>query len=48
MQNVKTVCNQEGDAALVSDNVRPYPEVPVAVVGEVFQYEYAWACSKNV
>ncbi|KAI0870315.1 hypothetical protein GGS24DRAFT_475726 [Hypoxylon argillaceum] len=48
VQNVKTVCNQEGDAALVSDNVRPYPEVPVAVVGEVFQYEYAWACSKNV
>ncbi|KAI8628990.1 hypothetical protein F5Y19DRAFT_476082 [Xylariaceae sp. FL1651] len=47
VQNVKQVCVQEGDAALVYDNVRPYPRVPVAVVGEVFQYEYAFACSKN-
>ncbi|KAI1202863.1 hypothetical protein F5X97DRAFT_285974 [Nemania serpens] len=47
VQNVKKVCNQSGDAALAYENVRPYPEVPVVVVGEVFQYEYAWACSKD-
>ncbi|KAI8955637.1 hypothetical protein F4801DRAFT_274123 [Xylaria longipes] len=47
VQNVKKACNQEGDAALVETARRPYPEVPVTVVGEVFQYEYAWACSKN-
>ncbi|KAJ2974882.1 hypothetical protein NUW58_g8515 [Xylaria curta] len=42
------VCNQEGDAALVHTVTRPYPEVPVAVVGEVFQYQYAQVCAKNV
>ncbi|KAI1756874.1 hypothetical protein F4782DRAFT_526549 [Xylaria castorea] len=48
VQNVKKVCDQEGDAALNHGPSRPYPEVPVAVVGEVFQYEYAFACSKNI
>ncbi|KAI0456241.1 hypothetical protein F5B21DRAFT_502437 [Xylaria acuta] len=48
VQNIRKVCNQEGDAALVYGVSRPYPEVPVAVVGEVFQYEYAFACSKNI
>ncbi|KAI0097900.1 hypothetical protein GGR51DRAFT_454684 [Nemania sp. FL0031] len=48
VENVKSVCNQPGDAALVSQRQLPRPEVPVAVVGEIFQYEYAWACSKNV
>ncbi|KAI3324625.1 hypothetical protein HD806DRAFT_50781 [Xylariaceae sp. AK1471] len=48
VQNVKQVCNQEGDAALVHGAARPYQEVPVAVVGEVFQYEYAWMCSRNI
>ncbi|KAI1128776.1 hypothetical protein F5Y10DRAFT_239872 [Nemania abortiva] len=48
VQNVKSACNQDGDAALVSQNQRPYPEVPVAVVGEVFQYQYTDSCSKNV
>lgn len=46
VRNVNNVCTQDGDAALVYDS-RPYPEVPVAVVGEVFQYEYAFACSKD-
>ncbi|KAI0446537.1 hypothetical protein F4803DRAFT_19067 [Xylaria telfairii] len=48
VQNVKKVCNQKGDAALVHGASRPYPEVPVAVVGEAFQYEHAFACSKNI
>ncbi|KAI0467119.1 hypothetical protein F4859DRAFT_276742 [Xylaria cf. heliscus] len=48
VDNVNKVCTQEGDGALVYGNTRPYPQVPVAVVGEVFQYEYAFACSKNI
>lgn len=48
VQNVKKVCDQKGDAALVHGASRPYPEVPVAVVGEVFQYQYAFTCSKNM
>ncbi|TRX95038.1 hypothetical protein FHL15_004123 [Xylaria flabelliformis] len=48
VQNLKKVCNQKGDGALVHGNSLPYPEVPVAVVGEVFQYEHAFACSKNI
>ncbi|KAI1743262.1 hypothetical protein F4680DRAFT_409647 [Xylaria scruposa] len=48
VQNVKKACNQKGDGALVHGPSLPYPEVPVAVVGEVFQYEYSFACSKNI
>ncbi|RYP08819.1 hypothetical protein DL765_008682 [Monosporascus sp. GIB2] len=47
VENVKAVCTQPGDGALVSSSVRPRPQVPVATVGEVFQYEYAWTCSRN-
>lgn len=48
VQNVKSVCTASGDGALVETNLRPRPQVPVAVVGEILQYEYAFACSKNV
>jgi hypothetical protein len=48
VRNVRQVCNQEGNAALLHGSAKPYPEVPVAVVGEVFQYEYAWSCSRNM
>ncbi|KAK7747669.1 hypothetical protein SLS62_008995 [Diatrype stigma] len=45
---VEAACKlEDGDAALVSANVKPRPRVPVAVVGQIFQYEYAWACSKD-
>ncbi|CAJ2499813.1 Uu.00g026660.m01.CDS01 [Anthostomella pinea] len=47
VQNVKKACSADGDGALVSGNELPKPQVPVSVIGEVFQYEYAWACSKN-
>ncbi|KAI0476000.1 hypothetical protein GGR56DRAFT_665822 [Xylariaceae sp. FL0804] len=39
--------DEDGDAALVASLERPRPKVPVAVVGEVFRYQYAWACSQN-
>lgn len=47
VEGVEAACTAAGDAALVSANVKPKPRVPVAVVGEIFQYEYAWACSRN-
>lgn len=47
VQNLKDVCTLDGDGALVATNTRPRPQVPVATVGELFQYEYAFACSKN-
>ncbi|KAF3003340.1 hypothetical protein E8E14_001499 [Neopestalotiopsis sp. 37M] len=46
VQNVMDACTADGDGALIEGNERPKPQVPVAVVGEIFQYEYAWACSK--
>lgn len=48
IQNVKSVCTASGDGALLETNSRPRPQVPIAVVGEVFQYAYAYACSRNV
>ncbi|CAH0046677.1 unnamed protein product [Clonostachys solani] len=47
VENVKKACTASGDGALLSSTANPRPQVPVQVVGEVFQYEYAWSCSKN-
>ncbi|KAI4600064.1 1,4-beta-D-glucan cellobiohydrolase cel6a [Pestalotiopsis sp. 9143b] len=47
VKNVAEKCTAEGDGALVETNTRPRPQVPVSVVGEIFQYEYAFACSKD-
>ncbi len=49
VQNVQNACTLPGDAALVEANANnePRAQVPVAVVGQVFQYEYAFACSHN-
>ncbi|ETS76555.1 hypothetical protein PFICI_11942 [Pestalotiopsis fici W106-1] len=46
VQNVVDACTAEGDGALVETDEKPHPQVSVAVVGQIFQYEYAWACSK--
>ncbi|KAI0402862.1 hypothetical protein F4802DRAFT_336007 [Xylaria palmicola] len=47
VRNVQGVCDRAGDGALLHGSGPPLPTVPVAVVGEVFQYEYAWSCSKD-
>ncbi|KAI1325283.1 hypothetical protein F5Y16DRAFT_275397 [Xylariaceae sp. FL0255] len=48
VSGVNAACDlSKGDAALVEGTTAYRPEVPVAVVGEIFQYEFAWACSKN-
>jgi hypothetical protein len=45
--NVNKTCTAAGDGALVETSTRPRPQVPVGVIGEIFRYEYAWACSQN-
>lgn len=48
LDGIKAACSFDaGDAAIVHDRAKPYPEVPVDVVAEVFQYNYARACSWN-
>ncbi|KAL1858210.1 hypothetical protein VTK73DRAFT_7908 [Phialemonium thermophilum] len=46
---VKAACDQPGDRALISiphtNDAEPGP--PVALIGEIFQYNLLWACSKN-
>ncbi|KAH8648557.1 hypothetical protein BX600DRAFT_517933 [Xylariales sp. PMI_506] len=44
---VESACTASGDGALLETSSRPRPTVPVAVIGEVFQYQYAFACSKD-
>ncbi|KAH8897469.1 hypothetical protein GQ53DRAFT_838066 [Thozetella sp. PMI_491] len=49
VRNVQAACSQSGDGALVEPvrNHEQRAQVPVAVVGQIFQYEYAFACSRN-
>ncbi|RYO93401.1 hypothetical protein DL762_001100 [Monosporascus cannonballus] len=46
VENVRVVCTQPGDGALISSSVRLRPQVPVATFGEVFQYHSGW-CALN-
>ena len=49
VKNVQSACSLPNDAALVEsdENNEPRAQVPVAVVGQIFQYQYAFSCSQN-
>ena len=49
VKNVQSACSLPNDAALVEpdENNEPRAQVPVAVIGQIFQYQYAFSCSQN-
>lgn len=47
IKKVNAACNKDGDLAGIDNGNKYIYQVPVATVGEVFQYEYSQGCAKS-